>query len=229
MKTAVTATATQRVYDGIWQAIVERRLAPGTRLREAELAAGFAVSRTLVRQALHRLAQDQVVELQHNRGATVPQPPLAQAAHVFDARRVVECDIARRVAGRLAPAALATLRALVRDEAAALARGDPGAAIRLSGEFHRELARLAGNPVFARLLDELLPTTSLLMAQYLPPGQPACVAHRHDELLQRLASGTPAQAAAEMRRHLNELESALTRRPLRDLFAPYREPATPSA
>jgi DNA-binding GntR family transcriptional regulator len=222
------ATATQRVYDGIWQAIVEHRLAPGTRLRETELAAGFAVSRTLVRQALHRLAQDQVIELQHNRGAAVPQPPLAQAAHVFDARRVVECEIARRLAGTLDAAALKALRQLVRDEGAADARGDRARGIRLSGQFHRELARLAGNPVFARLVDELLPTTSLLIAQFLPVGQPPCVAHRHEELLNALAQGSPAQAAAEMRRHLTELERSLTRSPgaaklQRDVFARYRE------
>jgi DNA-binding GntR family transcriptional regulator len=78
----------------------------------------------------------------------------------------VECEIARRLGGRLTPAQLSELRTLVEGEAAAEARGDSAAAIGLSGEFHRALARLAGNPVFVRMLDELLPTTSLLMALY---------------------------------------------------------------
>jgi DNA-binding GntR family transcriptional regulator len=234
---SAATTATQRVYDGIYQAIVEHRLAPGERLREAELAEGFAVSRTLVRQALHRLAQDQVIELQHNRGAMVPQPPLAQAVHVFDARRVVECEIARRLAGALDPERLRLLRQLVLDEGTAHARGDRVAGIRLSAQFHRELALLAGNPVFVRLLDELLPTTSLLMAQFLQPGQSACVAHRHEELLAALVAGPAASAAAEMRKHLNELEASLTRGPaearparrLRDVFSAYREGAAAPA
>jgi DNA-binding transcriptional regulator YhcF (GntR family) len=98
---APPATATQRVYDGIWTAILEHRLAPGSRLREEELAESFAVSRTVVRQALNRLAQDQVIELRHNVGAQVPQPSRETAAHVFDARRVVECEVARRLAGQL--------------------------------------------------------------------------------------------------------------------------------
>ena len=71
---AATKTATQRVYDGVYLAIVEHRLRPGARLREEELADSYGVSRTLVRQALQRLAADQVVDLQHNRGAQVPQP-----------------------------------------------------------------------------------------------------------------------------------------------------------
>ena len=51
------STATERVYQGLYAAILERRLAPGAWLREEELAASFAVSRTVVRQALHRLAR----------------------------------------------------------------------------------------------------------------------------------------------------------------------------
>jgi DNA-binding GntR family transcriptional regulator len=159
----------------------------------------------------------------------VPQPGLEDAAPVFDARRVVECEIARRLGGRLAPPQVDELRALVEAEAAAEARGDSAAAIGLSGEFHRALARLAGNPVFVRMLDELLPTTSLLMALYKPPGRPACVAHRHQEVLAALEQAGAAGSAAEMRRHLDELERSLTPQPapaapLRDVFAPYREP-----
>jgi len=223
------ATATDRVYEGIYRAIVEHRLAPGTRLREQELAESFSVSRTVVRQALQRLAQDQVVQLRHHRGALVPAPGIEDAAPVFDARRVVECEIARRLAGRLGAAQLAELAQLVQAELDAEARGDAAAAIGLSGEFHRALARLAGNPVFVKLLDELLPTTSLLMALYKPPGQPACRTHRHQELLAALAQAGPAGSAAQMRRHLDELERSLrpqaaADRPLRDVFAAYREP-----
>jgi DNA-binding GntR family transcriptional regulator len=223
-------TATDRVYDGIYRAIVEHRLTPGARLREEELAESFAVSRTVVRQALQRLAQDQIVDLRHNRGAQVPHPGLEDAAPVFDARRVVEGEIARRLGGRLSAAQAEELRLIVEAEAQAEARGDSAAAIGLSGEFHRALARLAGNPVFVRLLDELLPTTSLLMALYKQPGRPACVAHRHQEMLQALVDAGAAGSAAEMRRHLDELERSLTPRPpptapLRDVFAAYREAA----
>ncbi len=226
--------ATQRVYDAVHAAIVEHRLAPGTRLREAELAAGFEVSRTVVRQALQRLAADQVVELQHNRGARVAQPTREQAGQVFDARRVVECEIARRLAGRLTDGDRAALRDIIAQEAAADAGGDRAAAIRLSGEFHRTLARLAGNPVFVRFLDELLPATSLLIALYQPGTQRACAAHHHGGLLAALDGGA-AGAAAEMRRHLVEIERSLSARaaapmsPLRHVFAPDRGNDAPAS
>jgi DNA-binding GntR family transcriptional regulator len=202
-------TATQRVYDAIYAAILERRLAPGAWLRETELALSFDVSRTVVRQALHRLAQDQVIEQHHNRGARVPEPQREQARHVFDARRVIECEVARQLAGRLTSRQIKRLRDLVAAEAKALAQRKRPDAIRLSGEFHRALAQMNGNPVFVRLIEGLLPTTSLLMALYQTEGHPGCVAHRHVELIDALQDSSGARAATEMRRHLRELELSI--------------------
>ncbi len=222
-------TATDRVYQGVYRAMLEHRLAPGEWLREEELARTFGVSRTVVRQALQRLAQDHLIELLHNRGARVPVLVLGDVTHVFEARRVVECEIARRLGGHLSPEQLGELRALTQAEAQADGRGDAAAAVRLSGEFHLALARMHGNPLFTRLLDSLLPTTSMLMARFKAGGEPACVAHRHAELVDALSADGPA-AANEMRRHLRELEQSLTgqrpaARPLRDVFAAYRDGA----
>ena len=80
--------------------------------------------------------------------------------------------------------------------------------IGLSGEFHRALAQMSGNPVFVRLIEGLLPTTSLLMALYQTDGHPGCVTHRHVELIDTLQD-SGARAAGEMRRHLAELERSI--------------------
>ena len=106
-------------------------------------------------------------------------------------------------------------------------RGDRAEAIQLSGEFHHALTRMHGNPVFGRLLNGLLPTTSLLMARFKVGGGQVCVAHRHVDLIAALARGA-APAATEMRKHLAELERSLVDTPvqvrsLRDAFSRYRE------
>lgn len=221
--------AADRVYDAIYAAVIDHRLAPGTRLREEELADTFAVSRTLVRQALHKLAQDGVIVLRPNRGAQVPEPTRRDGEHVFDARRVVECEVARRLAGKLNAEQVAELRQVVEAEARATQSQNKQEAIRLSGEFHLKLAQMSGNPIFVRLLEELLPTTSLLMALYKAPGEPMCVAHSHRTLLQAISrGGSGAAAGTEMRRHLNEIERSLSQptaraaAPLRDVFKSYR-------
>lgn len=221
--------ASDRVYDAIYAAVIDHRLAPGARLREEELAQTFAVSRTLVRQALQKLAQDGVIVLRPNRGAQVPEPTRRDGENVFDARRVVECEVARRLAGQLDAAQLAELKQIVEAETRATKAQNRQEAIRLSGQFHLRLAQMSGNPIFVRLLEELLPTTSLLIALYKAPGEPMCVAHSHRQLLQVLAKGpTGAAAATEMRRHLNEIEKSLSQPvnkaapPLRDVFKSYK-------
>ena len=226
-RAGVPSTGADRVYEAIYQAVLERRLSPGERLREQELAEQFNVSRTLVRQALQRLAQAQVIELLHNRGARVPIPSLEDAGSVFDARRVVECEVAKQLAGRLSAEQLKTLQDLAASETEADRQGEHAQAIRLSGEFHQAMAQMHGNPVLTRWLNGLLPTTSLLMSRFKRQGGQVCVAHRHVDLIAALQKN-PAAAGAEMRKHLNELEQSLTdptapRRQLRDVFQAYRD------
>ncbi|MEY3381124.1 MAG: GntR family transcriptional regulator [Hylemonella sp.] len=221
------ATSTERVYFAVYRAILEHRLQPGTWLREEEMAKEFDLSRTVVRQALQRLAQDGVIELQHNRGARVPILSLEDAAHVFEARRIFECEVARKLGGRLSEVQFAALEKLVAAEAQADANGDRAEAIRLSGELHLTLARWHGNPLLVRLLSSLLPTTSLLMARFKLHGGQVCVAHKHVDLIKALLH-SPAIAANEMKRHLNELEQSLSEdsaptQPLRNVFAAYRD------
>jgi DNA-binding GntR family transcriptional regulator len=227
------STATDRVYDAIYQAVLEHRLEPGQRLREEEMATEFGVSRTVVRQALQRLAQDQVIELMHNRGARVPLPSLDDARHVFEARRMVECEVARKLGGQLTPEQVDQLQALAQAEIEADRRGDRAEAIRLSGEFHNALAHMYGNPVYVRMLTGLMPTTSLLMARFKLQGGQVCVVHSHVDLISALLKGSGA-AATEMRKHLVELEQSLVSGPraaprrLSDVFSAYRESDTPS-
>ena len=231
VKAADPVTAADRVYDAIYAAVIDHRLVPGSRLREEELAQAFAVSRTLVRQALHKLAQDGVILLRPNKGAVVPEPTRRDGEHVFDARRVVECEVARRLAGKLGDEQLTSLRKLVEAEDRATRSQNKQEAIRLSGEFHLRLAQMSGNPIFVRLLEELLPTTSLLMALYKAPGEPMCIAHSHRQLLTTLTASTGAGAANEMRRHLNEIERSLSQPALRkearlrDVFKSYKAAA----
>lgn len=63
-------------------AILERALLPGMKRPEASLGERFGASRALIRQALERLAVEGLVELRHNRGATVASPGLEEATPV---------------------------------------------------------------------------------------------------------------------------------------------------
>ena len=84
-------------------AILEHRLRPGTQLVEERLAAVFGVSRTKIRQAIARLAHDGIVTVFPNRGAFVTSPGRDEAREVFEARRLIEPGLVRRLAATTAP------------------------------------------------------------------------------------------------------------------------------
>ena len=84
------AGAEARICDAVRAAILERRLAPGTKLPEIPLGEFFGVSRTIVRQALRTLAHEGIVALRDRRVAVVARPSAADVAHMFTARRAIE-------------------------------------------------------------------------------------------------------------------------------------------
>ena len=66
----------ERVYQREFDAILEQRLSPGTKLNEEGLAQIFSVSRTVIRKALSRLTHEGVVETRKNKGTTVASTTL---------------------------------------------------------------------------------------------------------------------------------------------------------
>ncbi|HEY0886387.1 MAG TPA: GntR family transcriptional regulator, partial [Ramlibacter sp.] len=124
------------IYERIYVAILEHRLHPGTKLGEERLADIFGVSRARVREVLARLAHEQIVELFPQRGAFVAKPTKEQARDVFEARRLIEPAVLRRLVDTLTPEKIARLRQHQELEADAHRREDKRAMVRLSGEFH---------------------------------------------------------------------------------------------
>lgn len=197
-----------RICDAIRAAILERRLAPGTKLQEVALGAHFGVSRTIVRQALRRLDHEGIVSLREKRVAVVARPSAQDVRHTFAARRVIEVAAVEAAAARADRASLAALKRLVRDEDAAYARGDRAGGLRRSLEFHHRIAGLSGNPVLARYARELVLQSSLAIALYERSG----VVHAHadhDALVDAISSRDVRRAARLMAAHLDELEARL--------------------
>ena len=202
-------TSDAPVYDAIYEAVMEHRLAPGARLTEASLCEIFGVSRAAVRMALLRLSHDRIVSLTPNRGAAIARPSVRETREVFELRRLVESAAMELVAERARSRDIDALRAVTRQEHAAFERGDVREWIRLSGEFHQRLLALAGNAELAEAGRDLIARSLLMTALYMPRGQTACASHEHEELLDVLAAGEGRQAARLMRAHLMACEETL--------------------
>lgn len=197
------------IYERVLQAIMEHRLPPGTKLVEEKLASVFSVSRTKIRQVLGRLAHEHLVSVYPKRGAFVASPTVDDARQVFDARRVIEPELVRRVAARATRADIERLHAHARDEVAARAHGDRRATIRLSGAFHQLIAEMAGNTPLARTMHELESLTCLVIILYDAPNLPSCPNHEHGAIVEAIEAGDGARAAKLMIEHLGHVEGAL--------------------
>jgi len=195
------------IIDRIMRAIVEHRLPPGTKLGEDRLGEAFGVSRTRVRQVLLRLAADKVVTQIANRGAFVAQPSIEEARAVFEARRIIEGDLAARAASARREDDVRRLRGHLARERKAERAGDVRAMIKLSGEFHQIIAGMAGNTVLADVLRELVARSSLILALYGPPRARDCANADHDALLAAIRRRDSRAAASLMREHLGHLEA----------------------
>ena len=213
------------IHEALLLAVVEQRLPPGTKLPEDQLAAHFSVSRTLVRGALRSLAQEGIVVLARNRGAAVASPKPQDARDLFEARRVIEAVTVARAAERASADDCAALDRLMAEGRAAMANGDRGRAIRLSGQFHIAIAGLARQPLLEGFLAELVARSSLVIALYGHGGRSDCGDHDHLALVAALRARDAGRAVELMTEHLLEIEADLdldrdarAPRPLSDLL-----------
>ncbi|TFH86057.1 GntR family transcriptional regulator [Billgrantia azerbaijanica] len=198
------------IVDKVRQAVLAQRLPPGTRLPEVTLGEIFGVSRSVVRKALTRLAADHVVTQQPNQVARVRAPSVEETRETFDARRLVEGEVAALLAGRLDAATLDTLEAHVASEARAHAAGDEPTRIEHSLAIHHLLAERSPNRVLGAMLTDLILRTSIVIALYKHAGVASCyLADDHPTLLAHLRDGEGEAARRCIHAHLNSLESLL--------------------
>ncbi len=197
------------IYQEIHSAIAGRRLQPGVRLVEDQLAETFGVNRMRIRSVLRTLAHDKVVTLHRNRGAVVAHPTVREAKEVFAARRLIEVALAPEIVRVADDESLARLRAHVREERRCESSNDRARELHASHGFHTLLAELVGNRVIIAFLRELMTRSSLITAAYERPDVSSCSHKAHGELIRFIAKRDSAGLAGAMLQHLQQIESDL--------------------
>ncbi len=202
------------IYERMVATILDHRLPPGTKLVEDRLATAFGVSRTRIRPVLVRLANEQIVTLTLNRGATVAQPSEAEAREVFEVRRMIEPTLIACFIKQASGDDIAVLSQCIAQEEDARRVGDMRRAIRLSGDFHLHIANASQHQTLGRILRELVSRTSLILMTYRADVQPQsessrCGCQEHRALLDAIRLRDAREAARLMGEHLAQLESQL--------------------
>ena len=204
-------------YRQLFEAIVDQRLVPGTKLTEMALVEAFGVGRRTVGLALQRLTWEKLVVFLPKRGAFVAAPDAHEAREVFIARIAIEAGTTEAVARNSDPAAITRLQANLDEEHALREQGRVREAIHLSGGFHVLMAELSGNRILAEQVRLLVARTSLIVNLFDNQVGLAGWHDHHDDLIHHCASGNVDGAVKLMREHIVELQDSLAldrRRPV---------------
>lgn len=199
-----------RMYADIYDAVMEHRLPPQTKLTEQVLCEIYGLARHNVRKVLAQLANDGLVDLEPNRGAFIASPSPKDAHEMFELRQSLEKLVIEKISQNDSAKDIDRLKEMVKLERDAWKSGDKSRWIRLSADFHVELARLSGNSMLTDVLRRLVSRTTLLIASVESPGQNVCSFDEHEEILAKLASGDKAGAQKSMARHLQGCTHRLT-------------------
>lgn len=157
MKRLPRTTLSDDAYAALLDAVVTGELAPGERLRDQELAERLGISRTPVREALRRLADDGLVEVAPQSATRVAPIDIDRAAHAFPVVAALQALATRLGVPGLTRAGLDAMRAHDRERVRALRAGEIPAAIAADDAFHAVLLDAAANPELRRCLERLMP------------------------------------------------------------------------
>lgn len=220
---ATTARATQATA-AIEDAIRRGEFARGSTLPpERELALKLGIGRPALREAIRALAERGLVETRHGVGTVVVgdhHRPIADAlgralvgrrdahAQVIEVRELLEGAIARRAAERATAAQRGELAKLQRAYAAA--GDDHDQLAKLDADFHRALARAAGNPLFETMLSALRRAMTAAQRTALERMPALDVAKQHAAILAAVEAGDADGAATAMAAHLAAARAALS-------------------
>ena len=197
------------LYSRIFDAILEQRIHAASRFTEDSLAQMFSARRSDIRSALTQLSHQQIIILRTNHRPRVAAADVEQTRQTLHARRLTELTLVRLACQQPRPQDLNRLRDLIDSERRCLERDQRGPAIRLSGEFHLQLAEMAGNAPLAHFLGSLVPLTSLAIAQFDAQAEGYCVWQAHEGILDAVERGDARKAETLLSRHLDLLEETL--------------------
>lgn len=219
MATAATRLARanlgERVYLLLWERILDRRLSAGQKLSDVHLSEELGVSRTPVREALQRLAQDGILRSEPHRGFYVASFSSRDVDEIYDLRAALEVMALQAAAPRMPTAllerALAELDEVDRLRAAAATDEDwAGAAMAFLATdrwFHHQIVELAGNSRLEAIVKGLWAQIAVFQqaGSYQRDWFGASVVH-HRQVIAALLAGDPALAAEGLRRHILEIK-----------------------
>ena len=202
----------EMVYSRLEEEILTGELICGTSLGEIALAKRLGVSRTPIRGALHRLAEEGLVEILPNRGATVIGINVDDLIAIYKIRQRLEGLASSLAAKRITEEELSKLAEAVELAEFYISKNDTEHIKELDTVFHSIIYRASGSRFLARTLSELHRKIKSYRKRSLSvPGRLEKSESEHREILKAIRSGDADMADKLTSRHVERaLENMLS-------------------
>lgn len=195
--------AADAVYETMRGEIVSGELKGGAQLSIYRLAERFGVSRTPVRDAVLRLVDAGLVEIQRNRGVTVRGTRVADVRDVFDLRILLEVPATARAASAPSADLIADLESCLDSLTETALGGDAEAFSRVDRHLHRLILRSSGNERLLATVEGLRDSIQARGVTTLDHSRSLSeVRAEHEPIVAAIVAGRVEAAAAAMRTHL---------------------------
>lgn len=191
-------TLEDQVYTRLEEDILSARIESGVQLTELSLTKKLGVSRTPVRAALHRLAEEGLVSITPNKGAVVIGVSREDLISTYEIRTRLEGLASRLAAQNITPEELDELREALELQEFYISRRDTDHLRELDTKFHYVIYKASGNRPLLKILGDLHKNIRMYRKRSLSvPGRLEESVREHREIYEAIAKGD-ADAADEL-------------------------------
>jgi DNA-binding GntR family transcriptional regulator len=200
----------ERAYAELRDRIVRLQIPPGAPIDEDLLGKQLEMGRTPVREAIKRLALENLVNVFPRRGTFASEINITDLAHISEVRTQLEGHAAYRAAQRITEAQQEELRELLTELGHSQGSDDVEALMALDARVHRFIYRCAGNPYLEETLGRYF-NLSLRIWHLVLDRLPHLFTrvHEHDDVLHAIAAGEADDAREILARHIATFEQEI--------------------
>lgn len=197
-------------YEAMLDLLVSGEIHPGDPIQERALAARLGLSRTPLREALHRLEGERLLERGANNRLFVRQVTVQEILEALHVRRLLEPEAAARAAGQIPQAELGALRARVQQLLEHNEPENPEHQV-LDADLHGLICKYCENEMLAGIIAEVRRKTRMFSLKRLN-RRLAPVCQEHLDMIGALERGDSAEAAARTAEHIDNIRASILER-----------------
>lgn len=213
--------ASEHIFEHLKQAITRGDIPPGSRIVERRIAETMEVSRTPVREAIHRLERDGLVTKQFPGGFVVTGLTPEEIEECFGIRAVLEGYAARLATVRHTPEQLKPLTAKIDLFEKHLKRDDLEPLTKINTELHDTIYELSGSPRLIKMINDLKDQIVRFRRIILKDKELALASHRdHRDMLNMMLKRNEKEVELLVREHILRGQTAVMRRYDNDRLKP---------